>query len=212
MKADLIHKETNERKENSSKYRIYSQFQIGDKVWVRNFTRQRKFDPLFLECPFIITGIDVKSHSVEVAGDGKIFRRHLDDIKPYRIENTKSSGNTCINLPSGHHNEDSCQEWYKEYEDCEKLIKRPMLITEPSNNTSDTGHDSENINEETTSIREPHNNAQDETAENQAEETLRRSSRVSKPNPKYNGFVTYMLTINNKTGGIDLQPLCKIDE
>ena len=190
--ADITHKEINETKENESKYRIYSNFKIGDKVWVRNFNRQRKFDSLFLEQPFVVTGIDMKSHSLEVAGDGKIFRRHLDDVKPLRAEN-----------PNSQVNDDNCNpEWYEEQEgDHERFVPRMTHTTALANNTQ----------VESTNAREPQN-SQDARADNEIENQasddvqLRRSSRLRNPIQRYDNLHTYMLTINNATGGVEICP------
>ena len=51
---DEQQKMVNEAKVNSSKYRKISSFQIGDVVYVRNYNKNKKFDPLFLEFPFEI--------------------------------------------------------------------------------------------------------------------------------------------------------------
>ena len=78
-------RQINEGKINSSKYRSQSGLEIGDMVYVRNFNRRRKFDPLFLEVPFVITDINKVGNKMQVqqVNDEVTYWRHPDDLKRY---------------------------------------------------------------------------------------------------------------------------------
>ena len=71
---------------NSSKYRKQSQFQVGDLVYVRNFQRSRKFDPLFLESPLIVVDLDDSGSKLKVKHHltDQTFWRHPDDLKRFQ--------------------------------------------------------------------------------------------------------------------------------
>jgi len=186
--ADRMHKENNQANQNNSKYRICSEFQIGDQVWVRNFERQKKFDPLFLEQPFVITGIDTKSHSVEVAGDGRMFRRHLDDIKPF---DESTSNGPQVGRDSRY------SEWYDEQEGDERPTPGP---THTAGKTPPETETYEHPAQDT-----PIDHGIPNGAGNGVQ--LRRGSRSSRnPNPRYSEKYTYMLTISNATGGVEIRP------
>ena len=76
-------KETNEEKVNSSKYRKTNKFNVGDTVLIRNFKRQIKFDPIFMDIPYQITCVDEKQNKLEVRNNDSILLRHPDDVKPW---------------------------------------------------------------------------------------------------------------------------------
>jgi hypothetical protein len=83
--ADKQKKTDNEEKINSSKYRKKSNFNIGDKVRVRNYQKSRKFDPVFLGEPFTIIDINDEGNKliVEHQENGFSLCRHPDDVKPF---------------------------------------------------------------------------------------------------------------------------------
>ena len=76
-------KQKNEVTVNSSKYRKQSSLEIGDLVYVRNFNKQRKFEPIFLEVPFVITDINEVGNKLQVKQihNGTTYWRHPDDLK-----------------------------------------------------------------------------------------------------------------------------------
>ena len=76
-------KKENELSVNSSKYRKASDFKVGDMVYVRNFQRRRKFDPLFLENPFEVVEINDCGNKLQVKDlqGGQAVWRHPDDLK-----------------------------------------------------------------------------------------------------------------------------------
>ena len=59
-------KEKNEVVVNSSKYRKQSHLDIGDLVYVRSFNKQKKFDPVFLDVPFVVTDINDQENKIRV--------------------------------------------------------------------------------------------------------------------------------------------------
>ena len=68
---------------NASKYRKESDFQNGDRVVLRNHYKKSKFDPYFDPdtCLVVNVSTDGRVVTVERLNDGKIFKRHPDDIK-----------------------------------------------------------------------------------------------------------------------------------
>ena len=78
-------KKKNELLVNSSKYRKQSQLDIGDIVYVRNFEKRRKFEPIFLEVPFVITDINEQGNKMQVKQifNETTYWRHPDDLKPH---------------------------------------------------------------------------------------------------------------------------------
>ena len=78
-------KQNNEAEVNHSKYRKPSKFEIGDMVYVRNFNKSKKFDPLFLEVPFTIVDMNEVGNKMLVQHiyDGATYWRHPDDLKRY---------------------------------------------------------------------------------------------------------------------------------
>ena len=86
---------------NSSVKSKPHQFAVGDWVYVRNRVRN-KFDPLYLEEPWIIESIGKNGVIVHNAQLTKEKTRHVDDIKPYIKKNLvkkTSQGNTAITTP-----------------------------------------------------------------------------------------------------------------
>ena len=59
-RRDSVKKEQYEAKINDSKYKKSSGIEIGDLVIIRNYKKQRKFDPIFLPETFIV--VDVKDY------------------------------------------------------------------------------------------------------------------------------------------------------
>lgn len=64
---------------NNSKYKKRSEFETGDWVLIRNFTKRSKFDPHFQPEPCRVT--EVSGGWVALERAGTRYRRHLDDIK-----------------------------------------------------------------------------------------------------------------------------------
>ena len=82
---DLCQKEKQQNKVNSGKYRIESHIDVGDEVLVRNYQKQRKFDPTFLPTQFIVIGATDNGHCLTLQSleDGNILKRHADDVKKF---------------------------------------------------------------------------------------------------------------------------------
>ena len=80
---DKILKDRRQEKINSSKYRGESQLKVDDTVLLRNFQKCSKFDPIFM--PQLCEVLDIKCNgrrvTIERKRDGKIFKRHPDDLR-----------------------------------------------------------------------------------------------------------------------------------
>lgn len=85
--ADRNKKSDLEEEVNSSKYRKKSNFNIGEKVLVRNYNKAAKFDPVFLKQPYTIVDINEAGNKiiVEPEESGLTLCRHPDDIKPFKL-------------------------------------------------------------------------------------------------------------------------------
>ena len=70
---------------NASKYKIQSEFQIGDAAMLRNYRKSSKFDPIFLpgHCEIVECSDDGRFLTIEIKRNGRIFERHPDDVKGY---------------------------------------------------------------------------------------------------------------------------------
>lgn len=80
-KRDQDLKSERDRKINASKYHKDTNIEIGDTVIIRQHDRRSKFDPLFpLELHNVIAQ-EGKVVTVKRQKDGKIFKRHPDDLK-----------------------------------------------------------------------------------------------------------------------------------
>ena len=79
-KRDVEMKKLRESRVNASKYRQRSSFCVGDHVILRNFKKQKKFDPMFLQTGVIQEVGDDGRRLIVKSGD-TIFHRHPDDVK-----------------------------------------------------------------------------------------------------------------------------------
>ncbi len=72
---------------NISKYRKKTDFNVGERVLIRNYRRSAKFDPVFLNQPFKIIDINEVGNKIIVEQEetGQTLCRHPDDIKPFKI-------------------------------------------------------------------------------------------------------------------------------
>ena len=128
---DAQKKGDNESQINSSKYRKQSSFEIGDIVWIRNYKKQRKFDPLFITEPYQITNISTEGNKITVKNTvtNSVLCRHPDDIKPCRftggMEETPDTENIETQLPA----------WPEYMDDSEDhlsaKIRQPMPVEIP---------------------------------------------------------------------------------
>ena len=50
---------------------------------IRDFKRQIKFDPIFVDVPYQITRVDEKRNLLEVRNKDSTLLRHPDDVKPW---------------------------------------------------------------------------------------------------------------------------------
>ena len=84
-KRDLLLKQKHQQLVNAGKYKSDSEFTVGEHVLVRNYHRQRKFDPIFLPEDFVVVEIsqDERCLTVERVSDGSQLKRHPDDLKKF---------------------------------------------------------------------------------------------------------------------------------
>ena len=70
---------------NKSKNKKQGEIDIGDRIIIRNYRKQHRFDPLFLPQPCIVISSSKKYVTVQNEFDGGVLNRHRDDIKvlPY---------------------------------------------------------------------------------------------------------------------------------
>ena len=82
---DLETKQKHQQNVNDGKYRIESQFNPGEHVLIRNYQKQRKFDPTFLPDDYQVVQVsnDGRCITVERLADGVQFKRHPDDLKRF---------------------------------------------------------------------------------------------------------------------------------
>ena len=79
-------KHKQEDKINSSKYRKSSDMSAGDIVMIRNYKKHSKFDPVFIPEAFKVLDVSEDGRLLIIVRncDGKTFRRHPDDVKPFK--------------------------------------------------------------------------------------------------------------------------------
>ena len=160
---DVVAKQKNEDKVNSSKYRKSSSFSLGDKVLVRDYKRTRKFEPLFTKSPYVVTSFNHETQVATVAKGRKTLRRHADDIKPYIQGEIEGGRSATVPVPG-------------------KMQQQSPIM--PSTSSSDEEISSDNLFEKQQAAA-PQNevpnaalNDGEMDSEGQAEIVLRRSQRI----------------------------------
>ena len=73
---------------NSLKYKTPSNFNIGDKVLIRDFNKSSKYDPYFQSEPCIVKGI--LQNNLLLEQDDTLYKRYPDDVKFYHGESEKN--------------------------------------------------------------------------------------------------------------------------
>ena len=156
---DLSLKQRQQQKINAGKFKTDSNFTVGEHVLIRNYRKQRKFDPIFLPDDYVI--IDIADNgrclTVERASDGSQLKRHPDDVK-------KRTGVSTHDMP--HHQYSSEREILQQY-----LSKFAQLTNE-----MEDSYDSFNF-QNTEVIPPPHNNTR----------ITRSSGKSFTWNPRMNG-------------------------
>ena len=72
------------RKKKSSKYLQTSNLDIDDNVLISNYSRTKKFDPIFQATPSTVTTTENDGRTITIeTPDGQQLKRHPDDIKLY---------------------------------------------------------------------------------------------------------------------------------
>ena len=77
-----------ERHINSSKYKTKSNFNIGDKVLIRNFNKSSKYNPYFQSKPCIVK--DILQNNLLLERNHTLHKRDPDDVKFFHGESEKN--------------------------------------------------------------------------------------------------------------------------
>ena len=160
-KQDEAIKHEREEKINASKYRKSMDVSVGDIVMIRNFNKRSKFDPLFIPEAFKVLEVSKDKRLLIIVRDrdGKTFRRHPDDVKPFKGQFPA----TCERMSE----EEEIKQWQKLFVEC----------TEPFEDS----YVSENEQEASTA------NCGQSKNNNALVVQPRRSTRQRRANPKYYG-------------------------
>ena len=88
-RLDEYQKSQRETDVNSSKYKKHDVISLGDQVLVRNYTKTRKFHPIFSPEQYIVTNIADYGRKLQIerVSDGKTLVRHPDDLKTFTMPN-----------------------------------------------------------------------------------------------------------------------------
>ena len=72
---------------NASKYRKQADIKIGNTVLIRDLNKRSKFDPMFPKVFYKVISISRNNTVITIKrdNDGKVFRRHPDDVKVWNI-------------------------------------------------------------------------------------------------------------------------------
>ena len=149
---DLANKIHRQDKINASKYRTASKFRIGDMVMIRNFTKSSKFDPLFQYEPLVIIDIQDEGRCLYIQRlqNGKIYKRHPDDVKLYSgaIDMTESNSQDSTNNTSfdDHIMDLAYRAMYEDDTDNECIDQHPHQRNEPLIPARDHAHRIRNKN------------------------------------------------------------------
>ena len=159
---------------NASKYKIQSEFQIGDAAMLRNYRKSSKFDPIFLpeHCEIVECSDDGRFLTIEIKRNGRIFERHPDDVKGYHgPRDTVMERNVMSEeaIENG--------EWHRWFEQC-----RPKV-----DDSYESGNQDEEDNQESNHVEPGHENGGEvsSTTDFPGSGISRRSQRLRKPNPRY---------------------------
>ena len=143
---------------NASKYHHDSNICIGDSVLIRNHERKSKFDPLFPLVLYEVIQKEGKTVTVRRGKDGKIFKRHPNDVKVTSWR------------PKEQHT------LVKELDEREQLMKFHQIFESIRDDDNENG----------LSLFERENTVGSTNAINDADAcSPRRSSRIRRPNPRY---------------------------
>ena len=108
-----------------SKNRKEDDIREGDKVLIRNYTKQRKFDQIFIPETYKVLSTNEHIIIVENSQNGTILKQHWDNIKhlPRTVSsNIDNNENNFINMCRHCHCNCSCEDFAREisnkYNDC----------------------------------------------------------------------------------------------
>ena len=131
---DTAAKLQRQKEVNASKYRTPSQLQVGGTVLLRNYNKTSKFDPVFSPelCTIVNTDQQGRCLVLEQESDGRIFKRHSNDVKPFTSNNSQSASTTNnVETPS---EQEIAQMWQQMFNDC--MGGHMNDLNEPSVNSS----------------------------------------------------------------------------
>ena len=126
---------------NISKYRKKTDFNMGEKVLIRNYRRSAKFDPVFLNQPLKIIDINKVGNKIIVEQEetGLTLCRHPDDIKPFKLrkrsyedEQEDTDGTEEIQWPEADAEEDGQCCFEGKQATCTPLLRRSERTRKPN--------------------------------------------------------------------------------
>ena len=167
---------------NCSKYRKEDDTREGDKVLLRNYTKQRKFDPVFIPKPYKVLSTNEHMIIVENCQKETMLKRHRDDVKhlPRTVSSkTNNNENNHINDKCRHCHcncdfEDFARQLSNKYNDCSSPFSFQDRDVTYTNGESEVVHDMERIASSLENLQIRDDNA-----------PLQRSARERKPNARY---------------------------
>ena len=181
---------------STSKYKKQDQIYAGDKVLIRNHTKQRKFDPLFLAQPYSV--IDVNRNYVTVTNDadGRTLKRHRDNLKLFPFDTqTQNALVKCRDNDSNasyyrsRYDIENYEDFAKQIEENHSDFERPSLFQDSCCTPREPDQTSTccEMDEMTSGMEKLCLNS----ASSPANE-IRQSKRTERPNPHY--YIQYIIT------------------
>ena len=165
-----------------SKYRKEDDLREGDRVLIRNYTKQKRFDPIFIPEPYKVLSTNKHMIIVKNCQNGTIMKRHRYDVKhlPRRVSNKMNNNeNNHINDKCRHcHCNCDCEDFARQISNEYNNYSTPFSfqdrdVTDP-NGESEVAHDMERITSSLENLQIRGDNA-----------PLQLSARERKPNARY---------------------------
>ena len=102
---------------NESKYKKEDEIDIGDRILIRNYRKEHKFDPLFLPQPYLVFSTNKNYVTIQNEFDGGVLNRHRDDIKvlPHISQTTDNINNNDETLNDTKQSNKYCIEDYEDF-------------------------------------------------------------------------------------------------
>ena len=181
---------------NCSKYQKKNDIREGDKVLIRNYTKQRKFDLIFIPETYKVLSTNEHWIIIENCQNETILKQHRDNVKHFpRTVSSKinNNENNHINEKCSHcHCNSDCEDFARqisnEYIDCSSPFSlQDRDVTYP-NEESEVVHNMERI---TSSLKKP-------TYQRWEHYHLQRSARERKSNARYFNRASFIFNTHMK--------------